>query len=245
MVGGMFVTSAYRTENLSVDDQPRTLRTALVSAYPPYVATWIHDRGLEMDPVVGDAVVEGSHVLDGLLTSFEATKPEDQRRSPLELFREALRPVDRALRTMGVPIPSGGGVVRMAAWDDYGLSPGSSQVLGPEAHEAHLRWGVERAALITRPPVLLVGDGTGRLQIAVENAGYRKGGPGDRIVVIDVDGTDTGSIRELSETGSHVVAVGDSVNDLTTPGLKALGAAVVVEMGRFVQDPASFLPKLA
>ena len=245
MVGGMFLTSAHRTENLSVDDQPQTLRSALVSAYPTYVASWARDHGVEMDPVIADAVVEGSEVLDGLLSTFERTDPVDQRRSPLELFREALRPVDRALRTVQVPIPESGGTVRMATWDDYGLSPGSSQVLGPAAHDAHLRWGIERVALMTRPPILLVGDATGRLQVAIENAGYRRGGPGDTIAVVDVDAADVAAIRELSESGSHVVAVGDSVNDLTTPGLLALGAAVVVEMGRFVADPAEHLPKLA
>ena len=183
-----------------MDDQPMSLRTALVAAYPPYVAGWAQSHGVEVDDVVADAVVEGTSVLDGLLSTFEATPPEDQRQSPLELFREALRPVDRALRTLGIPFPRDGGAIRLATWDDYGLSPGSSQVLGPEAHEAHLRWGVQRVALMTRTGVLLVGDSTGRLRVAVELAGYRQGGPGDRIAVVDVDNADPQAIRELSES---------------------------------------------
>ena len=228
-----------------MDAERTNLRTALVAAYAPYVARWMRDRGIEVDDIIADATVEGTGVLDGLLETFEAVAPEDQRQSPLELFREALRPVDRALRTLGVPFPPGGGAIRMAAWDDYGLSPGSSQVLGPEAHEAHLRWGVERVAVMTRPAVLVVGDATGRLLTAIEAAGYRRGGPGERIAIVDVDHADSATIGELSESGSHVVAVGDSVNDLTAPGLGALGAAVVVDMGRFLADPGAYLPKLA
>lgn len=244
MLGSMFLWSAYPEETLS-EEERASLRESLVAALAPYVAAWAETHGVAVDDVIGDAVVEATEVLDGLLATFEATRPEEQRQSPLELFREALRPVDRALRTVGTPIPTDAGTIRMAAWDDYGISPGSSQVLGPDAHEAHLRWGIERVAAMTRPAVLVLGDETGRIELAIEAAGYRSGGPGERVAVVDVDATDSSAIRGLAESGSHVIAVGDSVNDLTAPGLSALGAAVVVDMGRFVADPATYLPKLA
>ena len=120
------------------------IHIAFVDAYPTYVATVLSARGIGVDEILADAIVEGTQVLDGLLTSFDRTPITEQRTSPLELFREALRPVDRALGLVGAPeavdVPA-----HHAAWDRYGLVPGSSQVLGEEAHAAHLRWGVEKA----------------------------------------------------------------------------------------------------
>lgn len=230
------------------------LRSAFVDAYPRYVAGLLTSRGLPVDDVVADAIVEGTGVLDGLLTTLERTPLEEQRVSPLELFREALRPVDRALGLVGAP-EAADVAGAQAAWDRYGLAPGSSQVLGLRAHEAHLAWGVRKASLmaprVLRPTVVVVTDADRHDGIAarLEAAGYGLSTEeGQRVVaaVIDVGLGDVAhdAIRRWASTGAFVVAFGDEVDDLAADGLRALGASRVVTTGAFLEDPAGHLPTI-
>lgn len=231
------------------------LRSALVEAYPGYVAGVLTSRGIAVDEVVADAIVEGTAVLDGLLASLDATPTLEQRTSPLELFREALRPVDRALALVGAPEATD---VRgdQAAWDRYGLAPGSSQVLGDRAHEAHLAWGVRKAAamapLVTRPRAVLMttADRHGELVPAVEELGYvvptREGEPvAAALIDVGLGGIAHEAIRRWATSGAYVVAFGDEIDDLSTDGLRALGADVVVATSRLLADPSAHLPTIA
>ena len=86
------------------------VRRSFVDAYPRYVASLLASRGVQVDDLLADAIVEGAAVLDGLLTTLESIDPVDQVSSPLELFREALRPIDRALTLLGMPPPKPGSV---------------------------------------------------------------------------------------------------------------------------------------
>jgi len=122
------------------------IRGTFVAAYPRYVSQLLIDRGIGIDTTIADAVVEGTGVLDALLLGLSEEPVLEQRSSPLELFREALRPIDRALALLGVPVPHGTGARSIVPWDRYALAPGSSKVLGEAAHEAHLRWGLAKAA---------------------------------------------------------------------------------------------------
>jgi hypothetical protein len=228
---------------------PSHLRKAFVEAYPSYVARVLHERGIPLDEVVADAIVEGAAVLDGLLTTLEGADAFAQRHSPLELFREALRPVDHALAVTGVEPPSGVAAPRMAPWDRFGLSPGSSQVLGAEAHEAHLAWALTKARIVApsvnRPGAAVIARDPVRTALAdaVEGCGYRIV-PSEEasIVVVDAGAPDARDVIATGPTrGRHIIVVG-SVDDLTEPGLRALGADVIVEYERFVADPGAYLP---
>lgn len=234
--------------------QRSELHRALVEAYPGYVARLLGERGIEVDEVVADAIVEGTEVLDGSMAAFEAIPTLEQRSSPLELFREALRPVDRALALVGAPVardvpPS------QAGWDRFGLAPGSSQVLGPRAHEAHLAWGVRKAAaaapLINRPcaVVMAAADRHEELAPLLEGLGYRlptRDGETVAVSLIDVGlgGLAHEAIRRWAASGAHVVAFGD-IDDLSADGLRALGADAVVTTEQLLEDPSAHIPAIA
>ena len=232
------------------------VRRSFVDAYPRYVASLLASRGIQVDDVLGDAIVEGAAVLDGLLATLESVDPVDQVSSPLELFREALRPVDRALTLLGVPPPqSGSGATRIAPWDRYALSPGSSQVLGPRAQEAHIAWGLRKAQTLARhhdptqaPAIgLLVPDrDLAGLVAEAEAAHYRTvilPNDGDfAVAVVCADESDAvSSVREASKR-ARVIVYGRSVDDLDQISLTSLGAASVLDAGALLGRLADHLP---
>jgi hypothetical protein len=233
---------------------PSELRTAFVEAYPEYVANALHGIGITIDPIIGDAIVEGVAVLDALLEGLERLPPIEQRYSPLELFREALRPIDHILDVEGFR-PSGQQTQTGAPWDRFGLAPGSSQVLGSRAHEAHLRWGVAKAAamapLVKRPRAMIITDhGTfDVLSSSVQAAGYSVGDSGRQafaIALVDVAMPGAhDAIRREAAAGTFVIALGDDVDDLSTPGLMALGASTVVRTRDLLADPSAYVPEIA
>ena len=90
---------------MTVEREDSELHAAFCEAYPLYVARTLVGSGVEVVDVIADAIVEGTMILGDSLSALEAAKPADQRSSPLELFRQALRPVDAALATIGVPVP--------------------------------------------------------------------------------------------------------------------------------------------
>jgi hypothetical protein len=251
MVGGIVNDSANIRGNLSMASEPSELRRAFVEAFPRYVVDVLGQRGHEVTTTVADAIVEGTAVLDGLLTDLERRDAIDQRHSPLELFREALRPVDHALDVEGVR-PDGHAPDSSTPWDRHGLAPGSSQVLGDRAHEAHLRWGVEKAAalapLVNRPvaTVVTTSERFERIAAAVGDVGYRarrSDGGNPVLVIVDNDVAEAhAAIRRATADGVEVVVFGDDLDDLSAPGLRALGARTVVRTDDLLADPRRYLP---
>lgn len=235
------------------------IRAAFVEAYPPYVAGCLSRRGIDMDPVVADAVVEGAAVLDGLLTTLARTPPEEQRQSPLELFRESLRPVSRALDTLGVDPPTGRrGASPVPVWDHHGLSPASPGSLGARAHEAHLRWGVMKAAAlgatpepqpVERPVVVVLSPDVDAIRPVVTGAGYSvETVSGDRrpvVVLIDaaLDGFDE-EIRTAIESGARVIAFGDGIDDIREAGLRAVGVWKIASRDDVMHRLGTLIPLL-
>ena len=238
---------------MSEDHAPSELHVLLVAEYPRYVARVLEERGIGMDEVLADAIVEGTSVLDGLLTTLDRTPALEQRTSPLELFREALRPVDHALSVIGVPQGSAGGRPASLAWDRYDLAPGSSQVLGSDVHEAHMRWAITKAQaiapMVSRPTAQVVAAPADRDRVAaaVEALGYTVE-PEGSVLVIDADlpsANDTIAAAVAGDSPARrVVAYGRSVDDLRDMALRALGAHVVVDAQRFFDTPEEYLPRL-
>ncbi len=52
-------------------------------------------------------------------------------------------------------------------------------------------------------------------------------------------------VRAFGSVGVYVVVAGGDVDDLTAPGLRALGADVVVTTRSLLRDPDRYLPELA
>jgi len=234
------------------------LREAFVEAYPLYVASVLHARGIVVDELIADAVVEGASVLDGLLATLESTPTMDQRHSPLELFREALRPIDRALATNGVPIPTDVKPRTLHPWDAYALSPGSSQMLGERAHEAHLRWGVAKAHALgafdeqarpLRPGVAVLCDPDDAEAIGrnLDSIGYRwVDSLEDEPLVALIDSSIEGAREAMSaarRSGCRVVAYGP-VTDIEAVGLTAAGVWKTVTKQAVVDDLETVLPMI-
>ena len=258
MVGGIVVESAETEDVLSESGAGPSLREAFLDAYPVYVAGLLRERGIDLTVVVADAIVEGTAVLDGLLTTLEQTPLHEQRVSPLELFREALRPIDRVLALVDAPEPSDTKRLGVAQWDRYDLSPGSSQVLGSGAHEAHLRWAVTKAAEVA-PSVLAPAafvattdrsDGSGESVLeAVRSVGYRivnDLSPDARLAVVSsaLPGCHELITRAVG-FGVHTVVYGDGLDDFDTTALRAVGAAAVASEAALVSRPGDIVPNPA
>lgn len=230
---------------------PPGIRETFVAAYPRYVAEVLTKRGVEMTATIADGIVVGTGVLDGLLASFEAKRPGLATHSPLELFRESLRPVDRALDAGGIePPPIDANQRSVLPWDRYALSPGSAQQLGSAAYEAHLRWGVAKAEAHVRQPTAGLrcrDEDAPRLLEQLDVLGYRVLGlPASEdvsIAVMDVDGGEVeGIISALSGAGAQVVVFGDDPDDLQQLRFKALGAAAVLQRQAVLDDLAEHIP---
>lgn len=235
-----------------VTDPAPNIRGAFVAAYPEYVARVLTDRGIEIVPVIADSIVVGTGLLDGSLGSLERTPAGLQRHSPLELFREALRPVDNALDVAGIEMPSPDGPRGALRWDRYGLSPGSSKQLGVEAYEVHLRWGIWKArAHGVRPPAgLLCLEADAPILLEQLNAlGYevhKLPSAGEFVlglIDISVAGADQ-VITDMASAGTRVVAFGADPDDIAQIRTKALGASVVLSRTELLDDLAGHLPTI-
>ncbi len=232
------------------------IRRTFVDAYPRYVASILTERGVSLDEVVADAIVEGTALLDGLLAAFESTPLMQQTSSPLELFSEALRPIDRALALVGTPVPgSGAGTVRIVPWDRYGLSPGSSQVLGESALEAHIAWGLTKAQMMarfvdeTRGPAVGLLCPTRDLEGLVreaETAHYRTVVlPDTRAVTVAVvcaSEPDADAVVRAMATRSKVIVYGRSIDDIDQIRFASLGASATIPADRLIGNLAEYLP---
>jgi hypothetical protein len=236
-----------------MSEEPIGIRVAFVAAYPRYVAEVLTERGIEIEAVIADGIVIGTGVLDGLLASLEALTPGLAERSPLELFREALRPVDHALGVAGVEPPSVDGYKReMLPWDRYAMSPGSSQQLGSEANEAHLRWGLSKAEAFAAQPragLRCLDADAPRLLSQLDALGYRvlrlPSAESVSIGLVDIDGGDSDPvISGLAAAGVLTIAFGVDPDDIDQIRFKALGATVVVPKQSLLKDLAPHIPAI-
>ncbi len=246
-----------------------TLFSTFVAAYRPHVEA----RLAELEVTAPPAVLEdGRRRLAAELRDLLSRPWAEQRRSPLEVFRGALRPVTEALAARGVPRPErDAGRRALLPEDPYGLSPGSSAELGEEAWRAHLAWGAAKAVRVTsgaeqpapsRPIVALVTVDLldrSRIEPAVVAAGYALAVVRDRAageallrasrpVLAIVDLTHSGAdeaIAGFAAAGIRVIAYGPHVDDVAMARARTLGAAATAARSRFLTDPGRWLPRIA
>ena len=132
--------------DLVMPPESAALCEAFVASFAPYVEAAIESRGIERPPGWGAAVAEGRSWLDDALSSLLSEPLAQQRRSPLEVFQDALRFPTNAIAATGLePARRDDAIRRALPGDHYDLAPASSQDLGDAAWRAHLAWGVAKA----------------------------------------------------------------------------------------------------
>jgi len=236
----------------NVDPEARGLLEAFVGAYRPYLRERLTERGL---PMVDDALTAGEQWLRVSLEALLVLPFASQRRSPLEVFQEAMRFPTDALDALGTPEPARDSVAEAALpGDRYDLAPASSQALGEAAWRAHLAWGAAKARAHTGPSVILVsrnlldaakvGEAASRVGYDLTVAARRPGGERRFTVgLVDLEHPDADeAVRTLAGTCGRVVAYGPHVDDLAMVRARTLGAAEALPRSRFFTDPAAWLP---
>lgn len=248
--------------------EAQRLHATFVSALPAFLTALFAERGYPANRASVESIERATAVLDTELGSELELPFREQRRSPLEIVRRVLTITNSALAEAGVSPSAIGGP--MSDVDPYDLAPGSSSALGPEAHEAHLRWGIAKAAAFTNgagapssEPVVLVMaenradreelmasvESRGMLPAAVRNPGAVVSAIERRSVVLAVVDLAHRSARDaiarLTEATVVTIVYGDSIDDLMETGLRAQGVRDVVDRRRLLADPSAFLPLLA
>lgn len=251
----------------SMVPEAHRLHVALVAAFPGYVTGVFAERGYPLDRRSVEAIGHATESLDTELASELGLPFLEQRRGPLELFRSAVRSTARVLEEGDIaPLQTTG---MMSEIDPYGLVPGSSSALGPEAHEAHLAWGSAKAAAFMgerkpatrdRAIVILAGNrAEGRaLADAFESPGVRSVAArnpaavaaaieGSTVLAAVVDLAHRSSrdvVGDLMADGIPTVVFGDAIDDLTETGLTAQGVRAVVDRQRLLEDPRRYVPSI-
>ena len=259
----------------SVSQETDQLVTSLVAAFPGYIAGRLDAIGVIPDDAMTRAVGEAIKSLDADLRKLLSKSAAEQVESPLEVVRRATERVTVALEAAGVTQADRDDWAKEnQPGDKYGLYPASSQQLGEQAWQLHLDWGVRKAEAVAGvvpasppepgpglPVVALFGvpiDGRSRLVEGIERRGFgsvmwrnpaalentQEVRPALAVVHLGHPGAHD-AIRMLSDAGLGVVAVGEDVNDLTTPGILALGAREVVESSRLLSSLDRLLPDRA
>ncbi len=248
--------------------EAQRLHSTLVSAFPAYVTAVFTERGYPLNRATAVAIEEATAFLDAELAVVLEQEYEEQRRSPLELFRAALEMLASTLADVGVS-PAGTDLSTTEG-DTYGLAPGSSSALGPEVHEAHLAWGASKASVFlagrsTTPPepaILLMAADRGERDtlvpllkspgvecLAARNPAAIAAAIEQRAVLmafVDLAHRSArGAITRLVEADVPTIVYGDDVDDLAETGLRAQGVRMVIGRSDFVADPTRFLPRLA
>ncbi len=255
------------------DTETERFVAAMLAAFPGFLESKIADLGVVADDTVTAAVRMAADQLHAELESLLSRPAVEQADSPLELVRRATQPVSAALAALGVAAATRDDwEVDAHPEDRYGLYPASSQELGEEVWRHHLQWGVRKAGsvagvvparepLAALPSIALFGipvEQRDRLQAEIERREFRvllwrnpaalEAAAAERPVLALVHLGHPAAheaIRALVSGNIGVVAVGERVDDLMTPGILALGAREVVASGRLIAGLDRLLPRLA
>jgi hypothetical protein len=241
-------------------DDTKALRDALLAAYAPHVAAGVAALGVPETPGLAEAIAEGERWLADALDDLLGRPFAEQRRTPLEVFQEAVRFPTEALDAAGVsPITRDEAAEAALPGDRYGLAPASSQELGEHAWQAHLAWGSAKAIAMTRPVVGLLSTDLmdrSRVESAAGPAGFAvatwpsldaaTAGRLPPVAFVDLaHGDADAAVRVLSEAGVRVVCFGSHVDDMAMTRARSLGAADTLPRSRFFRSIPELLPTIA
>jgi len=237
--------------------ESETLRAALVAAFRPYLLRVLDERGIPAS-ALDDVIPEVEERLDRELTALLALPFPAQPRGPLEVFQEAMVLLTEALLAAGVDQPRRDeAAVAALPGDLYDLAPASSQALGEEVWEAHIRWGAAKAGAF-RPTVgLLSRDLMDRSKIepVVGAAGFRlilwRGRPDlaagftpPAVAFVDLAHPEADEVIELLVgVGVRVIGFGPHVDDFAMGRARSLGAYDAMPRSVFFRTLGRLLPK--
>lgn len=239
------------------------LRRELVAAFRPYVIHRLVEQGIEAPEGLDDALRDGEIWLRDELAAVTEIPFAEQRRSPLEVFQEAMRFPTEALSASGIPESARApAAVELLPGDRYNLAPASSQALGESAWRAHLAWGVAKARVLAGPAAAVGWLGRdlmdrSRIENALEGTGLdlwpwtsvedMKQALEERppvLGLVDLAHSDADDgIRVLAEAGVRTIAFGPHVDDIAMVRARTLGAEDAVPRSRFFSSIASYLPR--
>ncbi len=235
-----------------MDDVARKLREELVGAYRPFVEGRLRARRW---PEVPEAIAAGEEWLVAALDELLDTEFSRQPRGPLEVFQEAMSAPTAALEGLGIePVERDAVAAAALPGDHFDLAPASSADLGDEVWQAHVAWGIAKAA--AGRPLVAVHSGNlidlDRIESSVADRGYRaerfrpEAHHQIAVAFVDLEMPDADEqIRLLVTRSARVVAFGPHVDDLAMTRARSLGADDAVARSVFFRDPASYLPTLA
>jgi hypothetical protein len=247
--GGVGASFAYA---FLVEAVSRALIDAFVAAYRPYVEARV---GLAGWPSVSESIAAGEEWLSSALFELLSLPFALQRRSPLELFQEAMQFPTEALDRAGVAaLPRDEVAAAALPGDMFGLAPASSQDLGEPAWRAHLEWGAAKAASF-RPSALLVSRNLmdrSRIEQQAVSAGYRLEVVGEvptesrwAVGFVDLEHPAAdAAIQALSQAAGRIIAFGPHVDDLAMTRARSLGAHEALPRSRFFKDLGAWFPQL-
>jgi len=244
------------------------LRKTFSGAYLPYVRDRLAGLGIPEPPGFDAALDAGHQWLESELDALLGLDFAEQRRSPLEVFQEAMRFPTAALQHAGVePVSRDPAQQAALPGDSYDLAPASSQVLGEDAWRAHLAWGAAKARALAgevagpapAPPVVIVSDNLmdrTAIEPAIHNAGLDAvflrsidrlddTGPDPVVTFVDLEHPEAdGAIRRLAAR-SRVIAYGPHVDDFAMVRAQSLGADEALPRSRFFRKLPELLPRRA
>lgn len=239
------------------------LRQELVAAFRPYVIHRLAEQGIEAPEGLDASLYEGEVWLRDELAAVTEVPFVEQRRSPLEVFQEAMRFPTEALSASGIPEPARDpAATELLPGDRYDLAPASSQALGESAWQAHLAWGVAKARALSGPAPAVGWLGRdlmdrSRIEAALEGTGLELWPwisvteleqalevrpPVLALVDLAYTEADDG-IRALAEAGVRAIAYGPHVDDVAMVRARSLGAEDAVARSRFFASIGSYLPQ--
>lgn len=239
------------------------LRRELLDAFRPYVIHRLAEQGIEAPEGLDESLREGETWLRDELAAVTEVPFAEQRRSPLEVFQEAMRFPTEALKRAGIATPARDSTaVELLPGDHYDLAPASSQALGERAWRAHLAWGVAKARVLAGPAAAVGWLGRdlmdrSRIESALEGTGLdlwtwasvdelrqalEERPPVLGLVDLAQSDADDG-IKALAEAGIRAVAYGPHVDDVAIVRARTLGAEDAVPRSRFFASIGSYLPQ--
>ncbi len=244
-----------------MDEGARALHLAFVGAFPAYLKAILVERGL---PELDDETVSTARDwLDTQLAALLALPLPEQARSPLELFQEALAGPNARLTEMKVRPPLRDPVaVSALPGDTYGLAPASSSALGEAVFEAHLAWGVTKAAAVAplvsddQGLVVLVSrdlvdrsrfedaaNGAGlRIEVWASSSKIRAFRPTAAFVDLTHPAADK-ALATLAEEGTRVIAFGPHVDDESFSRAADLGATTTISRSALFKSLGQHMPR--
>ena len=243
-----------------MDDIAAALHSALLAAFRRTVAARMAAVGIPEPDRFDDALAAGETWLDGALRAVLERPFPEQRRSPLEVFQEAMRfPTDVLMAAGHDPVSRDSAARSALPGDHFDLAPASSQSIGEAVWEAHLAWGAAKARAMSPPRVGLLSSDlfdASRIESEVGAHGFELevwreppdlSGRQRPPVVVFVDLGHEGSdetIRLCSGSQIRVIGFGPHVDDLAMVRARSLGAADALPRSRFFTTLAELLPTI-